>query len=120
MALIPLAEALGLADITNPGAPGLWTVPCTILPYCGAGATGIEIMTGIFAKAVLWIIGSAAVLIILYAAARMITSAGNDEIARNAYKKTILYALLGLLFAVLASTIVNYVFAFVSYIVSYI
>ena len=92
---------------------GMWIDVCTILPYCGQGASGIAIVTGIFVKATLWIIGSGAVVIILLAAIRIVTSNGNDEVITKA-KKMILYAALGLLFAILASVIVNTIFAFVA------
>lgn len=118
------AQGTNLGDIGAGFVTGLWVDPCSILPYCDPfamwGVTGVEIITNIIAKTVLFFVGSGAILIILYAAARMVTSAGNDEVARNAAKKTILYALLGLLFAILASAIVNYVFGLVSYMASYI
>lgn len=107
------ASAMGLSDIGAGFMSGMWTDVCTILPYCGQGASGVAIVTGIMIKTVLWLIGSGAVLIILFAAVRIVASGGNDEMVSKG-KKMILYAVLGLLFAVLASIIVNFVFSFVS------
>ena len=113
-ALLPLpAYAGGLADVGAAMVTGMWIDVCTLLPYCGMGATGVGVITGIIVRTVLWIIGSSAILIILYAAVRIVSSAGNEETISKG-KKVIFYAALGLLFAVLASTIVNYVFGLVS------
>ena len=111
------ASAMGLADIGAGFMTGMWIDVCTILPYCGQGATGVALVTGIIIQTVLWLIGSAAVLIILYAAVRIVASGGNDEMLSKG-KKMIFYAVLGLLFAVLTSAIVNFVFAFVAGIAS--
>jgi hypothetical protein len=108
------ASAEGLADIGNGYAASTWAQACTILPYCGMGANGIVIITGIVINTILWLVGSAAVIVILYAAIRMITSAGNDETVRKAWKETILYAALGLIATVLADAIINYVFSLVT------
>ena len=109
------AFAIGLDEIGGRNATGMWRDVCSTLPYCGdgSGANGVAIITGIVINTVLWAIGSAAVVIILYAAIRLITSAGNDETIRKAWKEMIFYAALGLIFAVLADVIVNYVISLV-------
>ncbi len=122
MFLTEKARAMGLSDIGmgdtfSASFKGMWDDVCTILPYCKKGDMGVAIVTGIIINTVLWLIGSAAVLIILYAAARIVASGGNDEMLSKG-KKMIFYAVLGLLFAVLTSAIVNFVFAFVAGIAS--
>jgi hypothetical protein len=108
------ALAFGLADVGAGYVPGMWAGPCSVLPYCNLGANGVLIMTGIVINAILWAIGSAATLIILYAAIRLVVSGGNEEMVRKAWKEMIFYALLGLIFTILADTIVNYVIGLVS------
>ncbi len=116
--LLPVsASAAGLADVGGGTGP-IWSAACTMLPYCGSGASGLAIMTGIVSNVILWTIGPAAVLIILYASIRIITSGGNDETVRKSMKEIILYAVLGLIFAILADTIINYIYAIVTGIAS--
>jgi hypothetical protein len=110
--LIPtgIAHATGLADIGGGHASPMWTQVCSVLPYCGtSGANGIYIITSIVIQTVLLAIGSAAVLIILYASFRLVTSAGNDETVRKVWKEMIFYAALGLVLAILADPILAYV-----------
>lgn len=112
------AHAAGLVDVGNGTTAPIWADICSYLPYCGQGANGVVIITGIISNIVLWTIGPAAVLVILYASIRLITSAGNDETVRKAMKEIILYALLGLVLAIMASTIINYIFAVIASIVT--
>lgn len=56
----------------------------------------------------LFVIGSVSVIMIIYGGVRYTTSAGSPE-AVKAAKNTILYAVIGLVVAVLAFTIVNFV-----------
>ena len=115
---VPIAHAAGLGAVGNGTAAPIWSAVCSYLPYCGQGTSGVMIMTGIISNVVLWTIGPAAVLIILYASIRLITSAGNDETVRKAMKEIILYALIGLVLAILEDTIINYIFAFIGSIVT--
>jgi len=108
------AYAAGLADVGAGTAAPIWTAVCSYLPYCGQGANGVTIVTGILSNIILWTIGPAAVVVILYASIRLITSAGNDETVRKAMKEIILYALLGLILAMLSDTIINYIFALIA------
>lgn len=109
---------VGKATISPNYAKPMWDDICSILPYCGKGDQGVQIATGIVSKVILWTIGPAAVLVILYAAIRMVTSAGNDETVRKSMKEIILYALLGLILAVLADTIISFIYNLVAGIVS--
>ncbi len=98
-------------------AASIWSQACTVLPYCGSGGTGVLIVTGIVTEAVLWTIGAGAVVVILYAAVRIVSSGANEEVISKS-KKIIFYACLGILLAILGSTIVNYVFSLVAGIAS--
>jgi hypothetical protein len=109
--LLPLETHAALELL--PFTQTIWAQACAVLPYCGSGGTGVIIVTGMITKAVLWTIGAGATVVILYASARIVSSAGNEEVLGKS-KKIIFYATLGILFAILASTIVNYLIALVS------
>ena len=111
------AKATGLKAIGGDYTAAMWKKACTVLSYCEQGNSGILIVTDIVTRAVLWTIGAGAVVVILYASVRIISSAGNEE-ALSKGKKVIFYALLGLFFAVTAGVIVNYVFNLVGGIAS--
>ena len=110
---LPLSVDAAKLEKVGGYSGAIWTQACTVLPYCGMGGSGVLIVTRMLTGAVLWTIGAGAVVIILYAAVRIVSSAGNEEVLGKA-RKVIFYAALGLLFAVLAGTIVNYVFALVA------
>jgi drug/metabolite transporter (DMT)-like permease len=76
--------------------------PCT-----GGGFTG---QLGTIINAVFVIVGIIAVLVMLYGAVRYITSTG-DAKRIQAAKDTIIYALAGLIVAILARAIVGFVIA---------
>lgn len=106
--LLETASAASVQDVGGgPGIADMWSFTAP-LPHIGDNV--ILVATAIVINAVLWAIGSAAVLMILYGALRMITSGGNEESVRKAWKEIILYACLGLIFAVLSSIIVNFVY----------
>ncbi|MBT3835074.1 hypothetical protein HOF56_02385 [Candidatus Peribacteria bacterium] len=109
------AIAVSLSDIgnTNAGIAAMWTGIMTYMAHPG-DPDGIGTITGIVIGTVLLMIGSAAVAVILYASIKLITSGGNDETVRKAWKEMIFYAVLGLLFAILSETIMNYVISLVS------
>ena len=116
--LLPVStNAAGLADVGGGTSP-IWAAACSMLPYCGSGASGVTIITGIVSNVILWTIGPAAVLIILYASIRIITSGGNDETVKKSMREIIFYAVIGLILAMLADTIINYIYAIVAGIVS--
>lgn len=107
--LIPIAHATSLDQI-GAGIGGLSSMWGGIAIYMAhPGEQGILVMTGIVISTVLWMIGSAATLVILYASVRIITSGGNDETVRKAWKEMIFYACLGLILAILSETILQYV-----------
>ena len=117
--LLPLvvSASIGVEDLggSTDGVGHMWDSINKYLPDShrgaggGAGANGVLIITGIVISTIMWAIGSAAVVVILYAAIRIVTSAGNEETVRKAWKEMILYACLGLIFAILSDVIVNYI-----------
>ena len=106
--LLETAQAASIQDIG--GGPGISQMWGFLSPLPHVGDNAILVITAIVINTVLWAIGSAAVLMILYGALRMITSGGNDEAVRKAWREIILYACLGLIFAVLSSIIVNFIY----------
>ena len=117
---VATASAAGIRSIGGGAADPIWAAACAMLPYCAtpAGQQGIATAVGIVSNVILFTIGPAAVLVILYASARIVTSGGNDETVRKAMKEIILYALLGLMLAILSSTIINFVYNLITGIVS--
>ena len=115
--ITPLPALAAGLNAVGGNVAAMWQGACQILPYCGQGASGVQIITGIIVRTVLWVIAGGAMVVILYAAARMITYAGNDEVLTKS-KKIIFYAALGLLLATLASTILNYIVSVVGGIVA--
>lgn len=57
---------------------------------------------------ILWVVGVSAVIVIIVAGLKYVTSAGNPSAISSA-KTTILYAVIGLVIAILAYAIVNFV-----------
>ena len=117
--IIPTAIAASISDAGRGmgGLTTMWSEIQVYMAYAG-NSSGILVMTGIVINAVLWMIGSAAILVILYASIRLIASGGNDETVRKAWKEMIFYACLGLVFAILSETILKYVINLVSVIAS--
>ncbi len=118
--------AAGLDAVGGGTANPIWAQVCTMLPYCNVGGVNplgpgglgkLSIITAIVSNFILWTIGPAAVIVIIYASIRLITSSGNDETVRKAWKEIILYAVLGLIFALLADTIINFLYALIAGIV---
>ena len=58
---------------------------------------------------ILWVVGVAAVIVIVVAGLKYVTSSGNPSAVSSA-KTTILYAVIGLVIAITAYAIVNFVF----------
>ena len=57
---------------------------------------------------ILWVVGVAAVIVIIVAGLKYVTSSGNPSAVSSA-KTTILYAVIGLVIAITAYAIVNFV-----------
>lgn len=70
--------------------------------------SGREGIITIVINILLAIVGTTAVIVIIVGALRMVLSAGNEKTVESA-RNTILYAVIGLIIAVLAFAIVNFV-----------
>lgn len=90
----------------SPGISQMWNFT-SLLPHVGGNV--FVVSTKIIIDAVRWTIGGAAIIVILYAAIRMITSAGNDQTIQDAWKKTIFFACLGLVLTILSDEILNFI-----------
>jgi hypothetical protein len=80
-------------------------------PATGAGPTDLFGQAGVFTTIVnilLYIIGAIAVIMLIIGGIRYVTSAG-DSSAVTAAKNTILYAIIGIIVALLAYAVVNFV-----------
>ncbi len=106
--LVP-ALALGVSVVTP--APSYAQIDS------GVDATGVDRTSGFGDKdsvaqnvinLLLWIVGVASVLMLIWGGIRYITSGGNSNHV-TAAKNTILYAVIGLAVALLAGVIVNFV-----------
>ena len=87
---------------------------CTVLHSdCGAGAAFPALFAMRAAHFFLILIGSVAVLAIIYGGFKIITSAGNDQGAEEA-KQIITAAAIGLVLAVAAESIIWYIARFVT------
>ncbi|MEI8230596.1 MAG: hypothetical protein WCG83_05705 [Candidatus Peregrinibacteria bacterium] len=85
-----------------------WGVYCTAFGACGEGRTFLMDLAGRVATMVFMLIGGGCVLVIIYAAVRMVGS-GIDDSGHTEAKKTITNAVVGLVLAIMAWSIVNYV-----------
>lgn len=98
----PIIFGTGLVIFTNTNTPD--TIYSTGLSNTSAGPTELQSILQI----VFGIIGSIAVLIILIAGFKFISSSGNPESIAKA-RETIIYAIIGLVVAMLAEVIVSFV-----------
>lgn len=75
---------------------------------CGGGQAGVDSAVAGVINVLLYIVGAAAVIMLIVGGLRYITS-GGDAQAATAAKNTIMYAIIGLIVALLAYAIVNFV-----------
>lgn len=107
-----------------PGAAGIsnmWNMATTVLPFRGQGGNAIVNISGnmqsygiivvTIINGVLWLSGGCAVIMMIWGGIQMITSGLNEEQLGKG-KKTIMYALSGLIFVLLAEVIVWFVGGF--------
>ncbi len=76
---------------------------------CSGGQAGLDTAVGGIINMLLFIVGVGAVVMLIIGGFRYITSNGDAQVAATA-KNTIVYAIIGLIVAMLAYAIVNYVF----------
>jgi len=74
---------------------------------CGNGQASVNKIVASVTKLISYIVGAVAVLVIIFAGFRFITSGGSNE-NTNSARNMILYAIIGLAVAVLAQLIVHY------------
>ena len=74
---------------------------------CGGGPASVNNIVASVTKLISYIVGAVAVLVIIFAGFRFITSGGSNE-NTNSARNMILYAIIGLAVAVLAQLIVHY------------
>jgi hypothetical protein len=95
-------------------AQNAWQLYCSQLGgYCGSGRAFIIQLATRVEQMVVQFIGGAAVLAVIYGGIRIITSGGDDS-KRDEGKKIIEIALIGLVLAILAHSLVLFVAGFVS------
>jgi len=106
--LLPRAFAANLDRIgsTDPSVNAMWAIIRNIFPYSNVGAAFPALILAKVVAFVLMLIGGTAVCVMIYAGIELIT--GGEEKKAEA-KKTVTYALLGIVFALLADVIVLYV-----------
>ncbi len=80
---------------------------CNGFLYCGSGVDAVAIITTNITVGVITIIGALAVIIFLYGAIKLVTSQGGE--GKEAGKKAMIWASVGLVAAILAGGIINYV-----------
>jgi hypothetical protein len=106
-----LPSAVHAFSLSNTG----WD--CTGFLYCNPGAPPpadvVTIMTVTIVNGVAAFIGALAVVVFLYGAIRMVTSQGQE--GKEAGKKALIYASLGLAAALLVSAIVAFVRDYIYY-----
>ncbi len=82
---------------------------CSALGNCGSGAVTVRNTIGSIISILSYIVGIAAVVMVIIGGFKYITSNGDSSNISSA-KNTIIYALIGLAIAVLAQAIVAFVF----------
>lgn len=130
--LIPTAKALVLdaaGTWTTTGQPnqaiiGMWTRICTVLPGCtyfggsrlgmagpetgGIGTNAPLVFAMKLARYIFLGIGGVAVIVIVYAGIKLVTSQGNEESYAEA-KKMVIYAAVGLIVALVSGGVMLWV-----------
>ena len=80
---------------------------------CGGGEAGLTTTIQGVIQVLLFIVGVAAVVMLIIGAIRFVASGGDSQ-ATTAAKNTVIYAIIGIIVAVLAYAIVRFVFGQIS------
>lgn len=110
-AMIALALFLSIAPVVSVSALDVGAGACTgnsDSKVCAAKGDDIAVLIGNVISLLLFIAGAIAALVIVIGGIRYITSDG-DPGATNKAKNTIIYALVGLVVAIMSYAIVNFV-----------
>lgn len=102
--LIPVAHAQDKWGNNAPGVSEMWKM---ISESLFTQANPVTAITTNVVAFLFPLIGAAAVILIIYAGIKMITGQGKDDTITQA-KTIVLYALVGVILAILSSTIVLY------------
>jgi hypothetical protein len=107
--LIPLAHA-DVSDLGAgaPGVSGMWAMLKSTFPHTELGAAAPIFFMGRVAQFVLSLIGGTAICSIVYAGIK-VSTAGGDSGKLSEAKTIIMYSLAGVVFAILADSIVLYI-----------
>jgi hypothetical protein len=109
----PSAHATGIDMLgaNNPAIAAMWDMIRAVFPYSNMGGNGVTFVSLVITSLILRLIGAIAVVVLIYAGIRMIT--GGEEGLGEA-KKAVTYALVGLVGALIADAVVNYVIRLVT------
>ena len=86
---------------------------CTGFLYCGTSGNIVTVITTTIVNGVVAFIGSLAIVVFFYGAIRMVISQGQE--GKEAGKKALIWASLGLVAALLAGAIIQFVTGYISY-----
>ena len=109
LAFVPSAHAaLQEVGSANAGVSAMWAAICQVMPFCGLSAATAP---GFFAGRVISIVQSlitvTAIIMIIYASIQLSTSQ-TDESKVGEAKKIIIYALAGIVLALVGGTLIRY------------
>lgn len=102
------AATIDTAGTSGPGVSAMWGIITSIFPYAGVGKGALVLIAFKIISFILSLIGGAATVVLIYAGIRLVISHGEEEGVSEA-KKTALYALLGVVLALMADLIVFFV-----------
>jgi hypothetical protein len=91
----------------GPGTQTMWQQICQTLPFCAVGKNAPMFVATKVGSFIAEVIGGAAVLVILYAAIRLVSARGGEEGVSES-KKILLYAVIGLILAIISDAVVYY------------
>ena len=91
----------------NQGIISMWATICQTLPFCNLGANAPAFFLAKVVRFIFFTIGGVAVCVIIYAGIVLVMSEGSEESWSEA-KKIIIYALGGIILAIMGSAIVTY------------
>ena len=109
-----LALAVGATSLMSPLAGAVNVDPCTGTassnsPLCQNSGMDENTIVKTIINIFLYLVGAISVIMIVYSGFRYVTSAGNQNSVTSA-KNTLLYAVVGLVVAMFAWAIVNWVY----------
>jgi len=96
------------AQTPNPNVPAVCDGITATGGSCGSGSTDMNALIKNIINIFSWIVGIAAVIMVIWGGFSFITSSGDPQKAAKA-RNTILYALIGLVIVVMAQLIVRFV-----------